>query len=144
MIKKEKCIVCGDIAVYCYMPTNGRYYCNKCVPRGCGCQLRHFTEFEPNGVENVDWRRADKSKHYEENSLTNLHDFWEHIDENGESFPCCEYDYEESGYYTDDYIDYLKQSVIKYKIDISEIDLEKLNWDYDLIQEVEKKLKNYE
>lgn len=144
MIKKEKCIVCGDIAVYCYMPASDRYYCNKCVPRGCGCQLRHFTEFEPNGVENVDWRRADKSKHYEENSLINLHDFWEHIDENGESLPCCEYDYEESGYYTDDYIDYLKQSVIKYKIDISEIDLEKLSWDYDLIQEIEKKLKNYE
>ena len=142
MIKKEKCIVCGDIAVYCYIPASDRYYCNKCVPRGCGCQLRHFTEFEPDGVENVDWRRADKSKHYEENSLTNLHDFWEHIDENGESLPCCEYDYEESGYYTDDYIDYLKQSVIKYKF--NEIDLEKLSWDYDLIQEVEKKLKNYE
>ena len=71
-----------------------------------------------------------------------MHDFWEHIDENGESLPCCEYDYEESGYYTDDYIDYLKQSVIKYRF--NEIDLEKLSWDYDLIQEVEKKLKNYE
>ena len=140
MIKKEKCIVCGDIAVYCYMPTNGRYYCNKCVPRGCGCQLRHFTEFEPNGVENVDWRRADKSEHYKEISLIDLHNFWEYIDENGESLPCCEYDYEESGYYTDEYIDYLKESIIKSKIDISKIDLEKLSWDYDLIQEIEKKL----
>lgn len=36
---KFKCLKCGKLAVWMYMPGGKNYcYCDECVPRGCTCQ----------------------------------------------------------------------------------------------------------
>lgn len=34
---KIKCDLCGNFARWSYLPTDGGYFCDKHVPRGCTC-----------------------------------------------------------------------------------------------------------
>lgn len=70
---KSLCHKCSKMATWNYMPGKGEsidYYCDDCVPRGCSC-----IENE-NGVEQVD-----------------------PTDRLNRVFPCCEYMYNENGWY---------------------------------------------
>jgi len=49
-----KCFTCGKKPYWMYMPDSSlteeeRYYCDKCVPRGCSCNIDEFT-----GKEDLD------------------------------------------------------------------------------------------
>jgi len=37
---KLLCNKCSQLAVWCYMPRDGIYYCEGCVPRGCSCMVK--------------------------------------------------------------------------------------------------------
>lgn len=88
---KELCN-CGKIAVWVYLPYTdnefNHYYCDNCVNRGCGCNYNHISEFgEPIGVEDIDWKW-----------VKDIKDIWVELDEFGNEYPCCEYDYDEDGF----------------------------------------------
>lgn len=67
---KQLCDRCQAIAVWAYMP-GIENYCDLCVPRGCSCN------FYP-GSDNLK--------------------YLEHKDEQGRSYPCCEYHYDSNGF----------------------------------------------
>lgn len=62
--------LCGKMAVWYYMPSDGRYaaneYCDDCIHRGCSC--------------NIDPETGEEDR-----------------DEQGRLMPCCEFGYDENG-----------------------------------------------
>lgn len=76
---KFKCMKCGALAVWIYMPSDGNYnYCDDCVPRGCDCNY----DCDENGNLILD----DTGE-----------SFVEFKDDKGRLLPCCEYDFFEEG-----------------------------------------------
>lgn len=39
---KHKCKLCPKLAVWYYVPNGNTYYCDDCVPRGCGCFIDDY------------------------------------------------------------------------------------------------------
>lgn len=74
-MNKLLCFKCSEIAVWMYMPGTN-VYCDRCVPRGCYCNW--FPE------SNDDFDNYDK--------------YIENKDEQGRSFPCCEYEFDPEGF----------------------------------------------
>lgn len=76
---KIKCLKCGQLATWFYMPADSsdHAYCDKCVPRGCSCNEYPIDD----NYENLD-----------PNNWT------EDLDEQGRELPCCEYWYDENGW----------------------------------------------
>jgi len=75
---KEKCIKCGGLATWIYMPSDSnRSYCDVCVPRGCSCNL----ECDEDG--NFIFDKSGELVQY--------------LDDQGRELPCCEYDFFEEG-----------------------------------------------
>lgn len=73
-MSKKKCDKCPKMAVWEYAPSDGdRAYCEDCVPRGCSCNV-------------IDWESEDES------------DANQRRDDEGRIYPCCEYDYDETGW----------------------------------------------
>jgi len=125
MIKKEKCD-CGKDAVWCYMPgfSNGDspYFCDDCIStkegNGCSCNWHNIndnrnysdgkdqTDNLPEGIEGVDWRWV-ISDDFDE-PITKESGFWVNLDEKQRPYPCCEYGYQENGFYTKEYEDFLE------------------------------------
>lgn len=64
------------------------YYCENCVPRGCGCQIEYVNEEFPNSPDNnlINWKWIEKDV------------CWCYIDEEGRQFPCAEYSYDKQGF----------------------------------------------
>jgi len=76
---KEKCMKCGALAIWIYMPSDGNYnYCDDCVPRGCSCNFS-----------------CDEDANLILDEETN--EFVQDKDEQGRLLPCCEYDFFEYG-----------------------------------------------
>lgn len=107
---KEKCNHCKTImAVWVYMPSskNG-YYCDDCVPRGCGCTYHHtkpddfhppLDEGEkPEGIEGVDWKWVEKPKTEKMNAITKEDGLFVYLDDKGREDVCCEFEYSENGF----------------------------------------------
>jgi hypothetical protein len=79
-MSKIKCISCDAKAVWCYMPgTDNNYYCDEHVPRGCSCNYKDEES---------------------DNQFT---------DEQGRLVPCCEYGFDEEGYFFIDSEEDLKE-----------------------------------
>lgn len=85
---------CGQKAVWVYMPTGDqdRYFCEDCVPRGCGCE-HEYVDMEAYGLsgenfprENTNWKWIDEGK------------IWCRLDSAGREQPCCEFFYSEEGF----------------------------------------------
>lgn len=110
---KEKC-KCGKIATWCYLPKD-ILYCDDCVPRGCGCNIYAINEFGfPENENIILYKKDDIEKQIDNypdiikeglkvntsNLPTNISDYayYEHLDENGRVYPCCEFMYDEEGF----------------------------------------------
>ena len=83
---KEKCDKCRYIAKWNYSSSNcSSYYCDKCVPRGCSCNL----EIKP-GIEEIfidgQW------------IINPNEDYYLPLDELGREYSCCEFWYSETGF----------------------------------------------
>lgn len=67
---------CGDVAVWMYAPGHGEdfndFYCEKCVPRGCSCQLEPV-DGDYDNLNSDNWVNA--------------------VDELGRLLPCVEFFY---------------------------------------------------
>ena len=96
-MKKEKCLNCGKVATWAYMPGTS-HYCDEHVPRGCSCNEyeicvkiggNDITE-NPIGIEGKDWKFGKTNTTYIE------------LDGNGMEFPCCEYWHDENGWDLDE------------------------------------------
>jgi hypothetical protein len=136
---------CSEIATWYYMPATDKpvepYYCDSHVYRGCSCNYNHVNEDYPNnpiGVENIDFK------------WIKTNEVWVSIDESGRQYPCIEFDNSETGYYTNEYEQYLEQKCIErgYDILINNPDEQKfyeqfghIVWTGDLIKKIEKELK---
>jgi len=101
LVEVKICKICKEeIAVWFYMPSSSdpdRYYCDTCVPRGCSCN-RYYKE------DNIKVDKDDKRVKYfnDKDKEVKKKDKWQyfiHVDENGDGFPCCEYSYEENGFW---------------------------------------------
>jgi len=44
-MSKIKCVKCGKMAIWLYMPSGGNGYCDECVPRGCTCVGNQTDEY---------------------------------------------------------------------------------------------------
>lgn len=105
-MNKIKCCKCSkQIATWYYMPgglTNGDFYCDDCVPRGCSCNQYHLDEFNEDEINN------DNVIYWDENLVectaekNDLSKYFEPVDKNGRRFPCCEFDYDSEGYEYDE------------------------------------------
>jgi hypothetical protein len=106
-LEKMNC-KCGKIAVWNYLPATEvaqTYFCDDCVPRGCTCNWRNE---EYDGVpEHRNWRRITKEEYdaemknfyvFNKKLKNNYKKIWEYTDEKNRPYPCCEYDYNGSGY----------------------------------------------
>lgn len=83
---KENCYKCYRIAKWSYLPSDSSaYYCDKCVPRGCSCNLT----IKP-GVEEI--------YSEEEGIINSIEDYYQPLDELGREYPCCEFLYSETGF----------------------------------------------
>lgn len=106
MNNKIKCSECDNIAQWCYLPncndeTLKGFYCDKCVPRGCTCNLYDFETCGEPDKENVVFYDKNTTDFNEKTYYRNKKDtsfYYEYLDENGKRFPCCEYDYSEDGF----------------------------------------------
>ena len=135
---KETCD-CGAMAQYIYMPGYGDndnpYSCYNCVSKGCDCNYRPISWLTPeDGIEGVDW-------HFVEDSKTHYCS----IDENGNEYPCSEYSWEENGFYTKEYEDFLESECKKLNYDVlknnpQEAYFEEIIWTDELIDIIEKML----
>jgi hypothetical protein len=67
------CTICGKKAEWVYMPGTGNY-CDKCVPRGCSCNI--------NLKDGID---------YDSEEAKLPENYVEKLDEKGRRYPCCEY-----------------------------------------------------
>ncbi len=111
-INKIKCN-CGKIATWLYTPGEKfPFYCDDCVPRGCSCNWRNrqrdgLIEGElPQGFEGKNWKWVtieEQKNHGVNNPEEKI--FWVELDEDGKTYPCCEYDYDEKGYDIKDFED---------------------------------------
>lgn len=111
--EKIKC-TCGKIATWLYMPNtdnlNSPFYCDNCVSRGCNCNWRSIEEpalygtsenkLMPQGIEGVNWKWVDQNMATAQGIKQPIPEkkYWTFLDINKKEFPCCEYEYEESGY----------------------------------------------
>lgn len=105
-MSKIKCSECDNLATWSYMPncnenTSEGFYCDKCVPRGCSCNIYDFETcgepYDGNVVfydkDTIDF---DEKSFYKKRKETSY--YYEYLDENNQRYPCCEYDYSEDGY----------------------------------------------
>lgn len=134
---KETCD-CGAQAQYVYMPgysdNDNSFSCYNCVSKGCDCNYRPISWLTTeDGVEGVDWHFIDDSKTR-----------YCSIDENGEEYPCSEYSWEENGFYTEEYENYLKSECEKLGYDIlknnPDPDFNEIIWTDKLISIIETML----
>lgn len=107
-MNKIKCCVCTEKdAVWFYMPgglKDGDFFCDECVPRGCSCNQYHMKEFnDERDYKNVIYWDKDLKTFTKEKTSNSV--YFEPVDEKGQRFPCCEYDYSEDGYETDEFLD---------------------------------------
>ena len=146
-IKKQICSHkdCNQLATWFYMPSTDEpinpYYCENHVYRGCSCTDNYVNEDYPNnpiGIENKDWKWVEKNVS------------WCHLDSKGREWPCCEYDNSETGYYSDEYQQYLEDKCKELNYNILEkhpeekkyfIEYGEIIWSDDLIEKIEKELK---
>ena len=81
---KENCYKCRGFAKWCHLP-KGSYYCDKCVPRGCSCNLELKL-----GVKAL----VDKNGCI----INNVEDYYQPLDDIGREYPCCEYLFSNCGF----------------------------------------------
>lgn len=104
------------------------FYCDSCVPKGCSCNSEHFDREEDaasrevqvdyllryrnlkvlnygslehnagDHLEEITDMNLIKSMFYNFTDTQLLHLEIVPLDENGEEYPCCEFDYSEKGY----------------------------------------------
>ena len=161
MNKFELCR-CGAKSQWVYMPGYGSgcspYSCDDCVNRGCSCNTHSTKETyrdlpDETEIEGVDWewlKVGDDSVGF---LIENEKEYWRSIDEKGRPYPCCEYEYSEIGFYTEEYQNYLEEECkrIGYDIMTNEvlraqhcfIERGEYFWFDDLIEDVEKIIKQY-
>lgn len=108
---KEIC-KCGGLATWCYMPssTGNGYYCDKCVPRGCSCNIYSFDMeaylgVKPAGSDMLEelierkakFRIGDRTINGEEAPYLS-HKYVVELDSEGREEPCCEFWYSTDGW----------------------------------------------
>ena len=113
-MSKHKC-GCGAMAQWIYMPGysggGNSFSCDDCVmpeddKLGCSCNWRvslkqeGFPTDEPEGIENVDWKRVTNEDDTYNPIITLEDGYWQFVDERGRPYPCAEYDYSEDGFDT--------------------------------------------
>lgn len=105
--KKIKCCECKkEDAVWLYMPghSDGNdFFCDKCVPRGCSCNVYSLKEFPLHGKNDGNYIFWNAEIEQHTNKQTDNSFYWEPVDDKGRRFPCCEYDYSEEGFYESDF-----------------------------------------
>jgi hypothetical protein len=96
---------CGNTATYLYGPGHesgeNPFYCDECVPRSCDCN-HNFTKKHIEELGRGDYS-FDVSDDYSEEPpqdgafqwIKEGH-IWQHLDEMGRPYPCCEYVYLQS------------------------------------------------
>ena len=81
MIYKYRCIHCGKIPKrgWLYIPSTDDhcdyFYCDNCVPRGCGCN-----------------EELNEGINYHSEEAKDPVNYHQLLDEKGRKFPCCEYE----------------------------------------------------
>lgn len=114
---REKCS-CNKIATYYYAPSyegkkeEQNYYCEDCVPRGCGCNYHHskpedfhppLDEGEkPEGIEGKDWKWVEIPEREGVAATTKEDGLFVYLDVKGREYPCCEFMWSEDGWEKDE------------------------------------------
>lgn len=159
MNKFELC-TCGVKAQWCYMPGysggGSPYRCDDCVGRGCSCNTHSTKESyrdlpDENKIEGVDWEWLKVGDDNVDFLIENEKEYWRYIDEKGRPYPCCEYSYEENGFYTEEYEKYLEEECKRIGYDLTkDEDGERfikeyghILWTDKLIEKVEKIISQY-
>ena len=166
---KELCS-CGATAQWVYMSGYSSgcspYSCDDCISspedQGCSCNWnnvndnREFSEGKdtsdnlPEGIEGKDWRWIIDETNFDK-PITKESGYWISLDEKGRPYPCCEYEYSEIGFYTEEYQNYLEGECkrIGYNI-LSDPEEQKwfeefkhIVWTDKLIEKIEKIIKEY-
>ena len=159
MIQKfEKCAnpECPNTAQWIYMPGFGDgsspYVCDDCVHRGCSCNARSVNEEYrdlpgENEIEGVDWEWLKVNDERASFIIKNEKEYWWHLD-NGRPYPCCEYEWSENGFVTEEYEKYLEIKCKEIGYDILSDDVVKSQnwfietgeyfWSDELIEKIEK------
>lgn len=105
--------------------SNGDFYCDEHVPRGCSCNL-HDLDFdgEPNKNTNVIWwSKEDYDKYFQDQSFKELENiatkerrpnsfYYEYVDEKWRREPCCEIEYDKDGFEMEETVYYLNKKDI--------------------------------
>lgn len=106
--KKIKCCKCGvSDAVWLYMPghSDGKdFFCDNCVPRGCGCNIYSLKEFPLEKKKEKNYIFWDEKIENYTTELSDKSHYYEVVDKNTRRYPCCEYEYNENGFYPHDFI----------------------------------------
>lgn len=160
MQKKELCN-CGNEAKWCYMPgySNGSnpLHCDDCImplteKNGCSCNWINIKNSQPEGVEDINWRWVIEDKQEESPyPITKDSGYWIKLDDKGRPYPCCEYTYEEDGFYTEQYVNFIEDECKRVGYDILSDPEEEhwfkefgfILWTDKTIKKVEKILESY-
>ncbi len=114
-MKKFLC-KCGELATWNYVPSTEqhyyKYYCDKCVPRGCDC---HY-EFTVDSVEAHENGYGENPPTEHSNWIWIKEDaIWTPTDEQGREYPCVEYGYCNDGFETyPEELEYYEKHNIEY------------------------------
>lgn len=160
VVKAKELCSCGAVAQWVYMPGysggGNPYRCDDCVGRGCSCNTHSTKETyrdlpDDDEVEGKDWEWIDVDDKYVDFKVTKPKTYWRRIDEKGRPYPCCEYSYEENGFYTQEYETHLEEECKRIGYDIlSDPDEARwfeqyghIVWTDDLIEKIEKIIEEY-
>lgn len=158
MEKFKKCGYddCQNIAQWIYMPgysdDDSPYSCDTHVHRGCSCNTHSIKEEyrdlpEEHEIEGKDWEWINESEEFD---IEEPNTYWRYIDEKGRPYPCCEYEYSEIGFYTEEYKEFLQSECDRIGYDILSDEKEKkwfdeigyIIWTDELIIKIEKIIEN--
>jgi len=163
MTKKELCH-CGKEAVWVYSPNGDNYYCDDCISSkedvGCSCNWENINENRlysegkdmsdhlPKGEENINWRWVEQPESHGL-KVTKEDGYWITLDDKQRPYPCCEYNYSENGFYTEEYEKFLEDECIRIGYDLTndpyaKILIKEYNyilWTDKLINKIEKIIK---
>jgi hypothetical protein len=103
-LNKEKCD-CGAVATYLYMPSSpddksNPFYCSDCVSRGCSCNWMSLKDGDKHPTdEDGPWKWVTKDCFTGEDLDPDEGQIWVHLDAKGREYPCCEFMWEENGWF---------------------------------------------
>lgn len=163
MRKFEKCgnDDCQNDAHWIYMPGysdgGSSFRCDEHVSRGCSCNTYCVNEEyrpipEADEIEGVHWEWIKAGDERLGIIIKDEKTYWRYIDELGRPYPCCEYSYEDRGFYTEEYEKFLESECERIGYDLTadediQDSLKEWNeivWFDSFIDKVEKIIEDYD